>query len=137
MWWTLLSFLSCDGSCSFLWFWGYANLLCKYCSIICILYASTPFCRGNSAKISNLIYVLKENIQILHAHIKGEFSLPIGLWRNLSILFSMIFKKMGKYIQSSISSPPYALCIELTWTFSNHFWDVLSSITKKGEIESI
>ena len=68
-----------------------------------------------------------------YMHISRGSSLYLsGFGKKLSILFFMIFKKMGKYIQSSISSPPYALCIKLTWTLLSLQNLVLSSITKKG-----
>ena len=45
-------------------------------------------------------------------------------------------RKMSKFFQSSIPSPPYALCVKLTWTLLSLQNLVLSSITKRGRLKA-
>ena len=89
-----------------------------------------------------LVGKLRQNFQIyicalgihsnLQAHIKGEFFLLIELRKIYSYHILNFSRKMSKFFQSSIPSPPYALCVKLTWTLLSLQNLVLSSITKKG-----
>ena len=45
-------------------------------------------------------------------------------------------KKISKFFQSSIPSPPYVLCVKLTWTLLSLQNLVLSSITKNGRLKA-
>ena len=89
------------------------------------------------SKFSNLYICAHGFHSKLYAHIKGEFSLLIELRWIYSYHTLKFSRKMSKFFQSSIPSLPYALCIKLTWTLFITPKLVLSSITKKEEIESI
>jgi len=141
LWWTMLIYVTLIYLCSSC---GCEVVLSKikfiyiYIYIYCILYVSIFTCRGNSIKIFKIsVYLLLDFISKLYAYIKGEFSLLIEPWWIYSYHILKFSRKMSKFLQSSISSLPYALCIKLTWTLLSLQNLVLSSITKKWEIESI
>jgi len=80
----------------------------KFISYIsCILYASISTCRENSVKSFKYIYVYLVFMKI-NMHISRGSSLYSSNLVNLFIPYSEIFKKMSKFFQSSIPSPPYA-----------------------------
>ena len=111
----------------------------KFISYIsCILYASISTCRGNSVKIFKFHkYELLVFIKIYKHISRGSSLYSSNLGESIHIIFWNVSRKMSKFFQSSIPSPPYALCVKLTWTHLSLQNLVLSSITKKGEIESI
>ena len=107
VWWTMLVYVTLIYLYSFC---GCVVVLTKLkfiSYIFCILYASISTCRENSVKIFKYIYVLLVFMQI-YMHISREISLYSSNLVNLFIPYSEIFKKMSKFFQSSIPSPPYA-----------------------------
>ena len=107
VWWTMLVCVTLIYLCSSC---GCEVVLTKlkFISYIsCILYASISTCRENSVKIFKYIYVLLVFMQI-YMHISRGSSLYSSNLVNLFIPYSEIFKKMSKFFQSSIPSPPYA-----------------------------
>ena len=117
VWWTMLVYATLIYLCSSCGCEVVLTMLKFISYISCILYASIFTCRENSVKIFRFhIYVLLDFIYKLYTHIKGEFSLLIGLRWIYSYHILKFSRKISKFLQSSIPSPPYALCIKLTWT---------------------
>ena len=73
-----------------------------------------PLVGETPSNFSNLYICAHGFHSKLYAHIKGEFFLLIELGKIYSYHILKFSRKMSKFIQSSIPSPPYALCIKLT-----------------------
>ena len=108
VWWTMLIYVTLIYLCSSC---GCEVVLTKlnFISYIsCILYASTCTCRENSVKSFKYIYVYLVFIQ-MYMHISRGSSLYSSNLVNLFIPYSeKNSRKMSKFFQSSIPSPPYA-----------------------------
>ena len=96
-----------------------------------------PLVGETPSNFSNLYICAHGFHSKLYAHVKGEFSLFIELRLIYSYHILKISRKMSKFFQSSTPSLSYDLCIKLTWSLLSLQNLVLSSINKKGEIESI
>ena len=139
VWWTMLICVTLIYLCSSC---GFEVVLTKLKFISYIYLVSClprfPLVGETPSKFSNFIYMCSWYSFKIYKHVsRGSSLYSSNLDEFIHIIFWNVSRKMSKFFQSSIPSPPYALCIKLTWTLLSLQNLVLSSITKKGELESI
>ena len=120
--------------CSSLWFDEVVlTIVSLYHIHLVLLYASISTCRGNSIKIFKFHeYVLLVFIQIYMHISRGSSLYSLNLGEFIHIIF---WNFQDKWV-SSIPSPPYALCIKLTWIFLSLQKLCCHQLPKRGRLKA-